>query len=197
VRLEGEAVSVSLFSILGVRPVLGRTFNSDDTYGGLHVVVIAHGLWVSHFGADPQILEKSILLDGVRYRVIGVSDRSFRFPDSANFHGAAQADQLWVPIALNPADLSDHRNHSLQGAVARLKPHITLAEAQAQMDVIAWRLTDEHPEANRGVGIKVVPMREELVGNVEFELWVLLGSVGLVFMGTYWPFSSSSIDQSS
>jgi putative ABC transport system permease protein len=182
VRVEGEAVSASLFSLLRVRTALGRTFNSDeDVPGGPHVVVMGYGLWVSRFGANPQILQKSILLDGVSYRVIGVMRRSFRFPDPANFH-AAQEDQLWVPLALSPADRSNHGSHDLQGALARLKPQTTLGQARAQMDSIAQRLTQQHPDTNEGVGVNVVPLREQLVGNVESELWILLGSVGLVLL---------------
>jgi putative ABC transport system permease protein len=183
VRVEGEAVSASLFSLLRVRTTLGRTFNAnEDTAGGPHVVVMGYGLWLSRFGADPQILQKSILLDGVSYQVIGVMDRSFRFPDPANFHGAAQADQLWVPIALSPADLANHGSHLLQGALARLKPGATLGQAQVQMDAIAQRLTQEHPNTNEGVGVNVVLLREQLVGNVESELWILLGAVALVLL---------------
>ena len=183
IRIEGEAVSASLFSLLQVHTALGRTFNSqEDVPGGPHVAVIGYGLWTRQFGADPQILQKSILLDGAKYQVIGVLDRSFRFPDPANFHGAAQADQLWVPIALSPADLTNRGSHSLQGAVARLKPQVTLGQAQTQMDGIAQRLTREHPDTNQGVGVNVVPLREELVGNVELELWILLASVGLVLL---------------
>src|SRR5215472_14131483 len=182
VRIEGEAVSASLFSLLQVHAALGRTFTSDeDVSGGPHVVVMGYGLWSEHFGADPRILEKSILLDGVNYQVIGVLERDFRFPDPANFHASA-ADQLWIPIALSPADLSNRGSHYLQGIVARLKPEVTLSRAQAQMDGIAQRMTHEHPDTNQGVGVNVIPLRQDLVGNVESELWFLLGSVSLVLL---------------
>jgi predicted permease len=184
VRVEGEAVSASLFSLLQVHTVLGRTFSPDeDVPGGPKVVVMGYGLWVSRFGGDPQILRRSILLDGANYRVIGVMDRSFRFPDPANFHESTQgADQLWVPIVLSPADLANHGSHYLQGCLARLKPRATLGQAQAQMDGIAQRLTQEHPDTNLGVGVNVIPLREQLVGNVEAELWILMGAVGLVLL---------------
>jgi putative ABC transport system permease protein len=182
VRIYGDGVSASLFSLLQVHTALGRTFTSEeDVSGGPHVVVIGYALWATRFGADPQILQKSILLDGEKYQIIGVMERGFRFPDPANFHGV-QADQLWVPIALSPADLSNHGSHFLQGAVARLKPQVTLGEAQAQMDGIAGRLTRDHPTSNQGVGVNVIPLREQLVGNVEFELWILLASVSLVLL---------------
>ena len=182
-RVEGEAVSASLFSLLQVPMALGRTFTFDeDVSGGPRVVVMGYGLWVSRFGADPQVLHKSVLLDGVSYQVIGIMDRSFRFPDPANFHGAAQTDQLWVPIALSRADLSNHGSHFLQGALARLKPEATLSQARLQMDAIAQRLIHEHPGTNEGVGVNVVPLREQLVGNVKSELCILLGAVALVLL---------------
>ena len=183
VRGEGEAVSARLFSLLRVHAKLGRTFSAEeDVAEGPHVVVMGYGLWVTRFGADPRILQKSILLDGVSYQVIGVMDSNFRFPDSANFHGDLLGDQLFVPIALSPADLSNHESHYLQGALARLKPGSTLSQAQVQMDTIAQRLTREHPSSNEGVGVNVVPLREELVGNVRSELWILFGAVGLVLL---------------
>lgn len=183
VRVEGEAVSASLFSLLRVHTALGRTFNSDeDVPGGPRIVVMGYGLWVSRFAADPQIVQKSILLDGMRYQVIGVMDRSFRFPDPANFHASVLGDQLWVPIALSSADLSNYGSHSLEGCVARLRPGVTVGQAQVQMDAIAQRLAREHTTTNEGVGINVVPLRKELVGNVESVLWTLLASVGLVLM---------------
>lgn len=183
VRVEGEAVSANLFSLLRVHTKLGRTFTAEeDVANGPHVVVVGYGLWVTKFGADPRILQKSILLDGISYQVIGVMDRSFRFPDPANFHAAALGDQLFVPIALSPADLSNHESHYLQGALARLRLDVPLSQAQAQMDTISQRLTREHPSSNEGVGVNVVPLREELVGNAESELWILLGAVGLVLL---------------
>ncbi|HEY6251364.1 MAG TPA: ABC transporter permease [Candidatus Angelobacter sp.] len=181
-RVEGEAVSPSLFSLLRVHTALGRTFSAEeDVPGGSHVVVMGYGLWTRQFGADPQILQRSILLDGVKYQVIGVMERSFRFPDPANFHGAP-ADQLWVPIALTPAELSNHGSHYLQGGLARLKVQITLGQAQAEMDGIAQRLTRQHPNTNQGTGVNVVPLQEELVGSVKAELWILFGAVGLVLL---------------
>src|SRR5262249_35911044 len=87
-----------------------------------------------------------------------------------------------VPIALSPAELSNRGSHYLQGALARLKPQVTLGQAQAQMDGIAHRLTREHPDSNEGVGVNVIPLREQLVGNVESELWFLFGSVSLVLL---------------
>ena len=182
-RVEGEAVSASLFPLLQVQASLGRTFTAgEDVPGGPHVVVMGHGLWTSRYGSDPQILKKSILLDGVSYQVIGVMPSSFRFPDPANFHASIQGDQLWIPIALSPADLSNRGSHYLQGVMGRLKPHVTLSEAQSQLEGIAERLTQQHPDSNKGVGVNVIALQEALVGNVETELWILFGAVSLVLL---------------
>jgi putative ABC transport system permease protein len=182
-RVEGEAVSASLFSLLRVNAALGRVFTSDeDISGGPRVAVMGYGLWLSRFGADPQILQKSILLDGVSYKVIGVMPRSFRFPDPANFHLSAPEDQLWIPVAFSPTELANHGSHYLQGALARLRPGITFAQAQAQMDAIAQHLTRQYPQSNTGVGVNVVPLGEQLTGNVRPALLILLGAVGFILL---------------
>ncbi|HEV2388983.1 MAG TPA: ABC transporter permease [Candidatus Acidoferrales bacterium] len=183
-RVEGEAVSASLFSLLRSQPALGRVFDAaEDAPGGPHVVVIGYGLWASRFGRDPRILGKSILLDGAGYTVIGVMPRNFLFPDPANFHSASPEDQLWVPIALQPGELANHGSHYLQGVLARLKPGVTLPQARAQMNGIAERLAERYPRSNTGVGINLVPLRDQIVGGeVRTELWLLLGAAGLVLL---------------
>ena len=105
-RVEGEQVSASLFSLLKVNATLGRIFSAkDDQPAGRHVVVIGNGLWKSRFASDATILGKSILLDGESYSVIGVMPQNFHFPDPD--------DQLWVPLALTPQDLANHGSHYL------------------------------------------------------------------------------------
>ena len=158
-RVEGEAVSASLFNLLRVRPALGRTFTADeDVPSGPRVVVMGYNLWVSRFGGDPQILNHSILLNGASYTVVGIMPREFVFPDPANFHLAGAEDQLWVPIGLSPAELANHGSHYLQGVLARLKPDVSLPEVQAQMDGIARRLAERYPPSNSGVGVNLRPL---------------------------------------
>src|SRR6516162_72140 len=183
-RVEGEAVSASLFTLLRVRPALGRAFTADeDVPSGPRVVVMGYNLWVSRFGGDPQILNHSILLNGASYTVVGIMPREFVFPDPANFHLAGAEDQLWVPIGLSPAELANHGSHQLQGVLARLKPGLSLPEVQAQMDGIARRLAERYPESNTGVGINLRPLRSELVpGATSAALWLLLGAVSFILL---------------
>jgi putative ABC transport system permease protein len=183
-RVEGEAVSASLFNLLRVRPALGRTFTADeDGPGGPRVVVMGYNLWVSRFGGDPRILNHSILLNGASYTVVGIMPREFLFPDPANFHLAGAEDQLWVPIGLTLAELANHESHYLQGALARLKPGVSLPEVEAQMDGIAHRLAERYPKSNTGVGVNLRPLRSELVpGATSAALWILLGAVSFILL---------------
>jgi putative ABC transport system permease protein len=183
-RVEGEAVSASLFNLLRVRPALGRTFAADeDVPGGPRVVVMGYNLWVSRFGGDPRILNHSILLNGASYTVVGIMPREFLFPDPANFHLAGAEDQLWVPIGLTPAQLANHESHYLQGALARLKPGVSLPEVEAQMDGIAHRLAERYSKSNTGVGINLRPLRSELVPEAtSAALWILLGAVSFILL---------------
>ncbi len=183
-RVEGEAVSASLFNLLRLRPALGRVFTAaEDVAGGPRVVVMAYSLWVSRFGGDPQILNHSILLNGASYTVVGIMPPEFLFPDPANFHLAGAEDQLWVPIGLSPAELANHGSHHLQGVLARLKPGVSLPGVQAQMDGIARRLAQRYPQSNTGVGINLRPLRSELVpGATSAALWILLGAVSFILL---------------
>ena len=173
-RVEGEQVSASLFSLLKVNATLGRIFTAeDDQPAGRHVVVIGNGLWKSRFASDATILGKSILLDGESYSVIGVMPQNFHFPDPD--------DQLWVPLALTPQDLANHGSHYLL-VVARLKHGVALAQAQAELQGIAQHLTQLYPDSNTGVQTNVVGLREEIIGPVRAELLALFAAVGLVLL---------------
>lgn len=174
VRVEGEGVSASFFSVLGSNAALGRVFTpEEDRPGGPRVVVMAYGLWASRFGSDARILGKTILLDGESYTVVGVMPANFHFPDPD--------DQLWVPLALRPEDLANHGSHYLR-VIARLKPQVTLSQARAQMDALAGRLTQRYPETNAGQTVNVVPLLEQMVGRVRPALLVLFGAVALVLL---------------
>jgi putative ABC transport system permease protein len=111
-RVEGEAVSASLFNLLRVHAALGRTFTAgEDVPGGPRVVVMDYNLLVRRFGGDPRILNHSILLNGASYTVVGIMPREFLFPDPANFRLAGAEDQLWIPIGLSPVQLANHESH--------------------------------------------------------------------------------------
>lgn len=173
-RVEGEQVSASLFSLLKVNATLGRIFTAeDDQPAGRHAVLIGNGLWKSRFASDATVLGKSILLDGESYSVIGVMPQNFHFPDSD--------DQLWVPLALTPQDLANHGSHYLL-VVARLKHGVPLSQAQAELQGIAQHLTQLYPDSNTGVQTNVVGLREEIIGPVRAVLLALFAAVGLVLL---------------
>jgi putative ABC transport system permease protein len=173
-RIEGELVSAAFFKVLQGNPALGRDFvPEDDRAGASHVLVMSDGLWKSHFGSDPQILGKDLLLDGESYKVIGVMPPGFHFPDLD--------DQLWVPLALTPAELENRGSHRFD-VFARLRPGVTLEQAQAEMSVIAKHLTELYPQSNTGQTVNLVPLHEELAGPVRSTLLVLWGAVGLVLL---------------
>ena len=173
-RLEGELVSGNFFSTLEVEPALGRAFApEEDRHGAPRVVVMSGGLWRSQFGSDPQILGKKLLLDGESYEVIGVMPSRFHFPDLD--------DQLWVPLAMTPAERENRGSHYLD-VFARLKPGVTLKQAQAELSAIARRLTGLYPASNTGQTVNIVFLQEDLAGPVRPRLLVLWGAVGLVLL---------------
>jgi putative ABC transport system permease protein len=174
-RIEGARVTASFFSLLGVAPALGRGFlPGEDQPGAEPTVIISHALWQRRFGADPKIVGQQIALDGAGHTVLGVLPQSFQFAPM----GKAQ---LWVP--LRPLDFQVTRRfmHWLD-VIVRLKPGVSLAQAQAQMDAVAARIERENPDTHTGAGLKLVPLHEQIVGSVGPLLLVLLGAVGLVLL---------------
>src|SRR6185295_14957702 len=135
-----------------------------------HVVVLSHRLWNSQFGGDEQIVGKTIHLDSDAYTVIGVMPPSFEKPGSVS---------LWVPLVWAAQEKAVRGEHSM-AAVARLKPGITLQQAQAQLDTIAARIAEQYPADAAGWGAVVVPLRDETVGDVRKPLLMLLGAVVFV-----------------
>jgi putative ABC transport system permease protein len=173
-RIDGQRVSASLFSLLGVEPQLGRAFRAEENRPGAnHVVIIGHGLWQRRFGADPGIIGKPINLNGESFTVVGVMPRTFQFP--------ARTDQLWVPIAFDAKEGGSRGNHYL-GVIARMKLGVTLQQAQAEMTTIATRLQQQYPETNTSIGAVVTPLHEHVVGDIKSALLVLLGAVSFVLL---------------
>jgi putative ABC transport system permease protein len=173
-RLEGYRVSASLFPLLGVEPALGRAFQSDeDRFGGLRVVLLSHGLWQRRFGADPQVIGRTLTLNDESVTIMGVMPPGFSFP-------GREAD-LWVPMAFTATDKSTRGGHYLR-VVGRLQPGITLDQAQAEMNTIARRLEREYPASNTGAGVNLVSLHEAVVSDVQPTLLVLLGAVGFMLL---------------
>jgi putative ABC transport system permease protein len=173
-RLEGRRVSATMFPLLGVEPQIGRVFTAaEDQSGAQRVVVLSYPLWQRRFGGDPGIIGQSLTLNGESYVVVGVMPARFQFPSSD--------DQAWVPIALTQQDAGNRNRHYLQ-VLGRLKPGVSLTQAQSEMSTIAARLQQQYPQSNAELGAVVQPLQEHLVGDIKPALLVLLGAVGLVLL---------------
>lgn len=169
--------SSSLFSVLQTQPLLGRSFLPDeDKPGHNHVVVLSDTLWRSRFGADTHLVGKAVIINGESYTVIGIMPPRFRFPLGLPKGLAVSA---WLPIGLDPSQ-SDRGSHNYR-VVARLRPGVTLRQAQADMEAIAHNLAQEYP-ADQNLGIQVAELEENLTSEVRPALLVLLGAVGLVLL---------------
>jgi predicted permease len=175
-RLSGYMISVDFFSTLGVQPILGRTFRSDDDQvGAAPVVLIGGGFWKRRFGSSPGIVGESLTLNGTSYLIVGV------IPPGFTFYGHDR--DVYTPIGQwNDASFRDRRIAVSARAVGRLEPGVTLPQAQADMDVVARNLADAYPVADKDVSIVLVSMMEDIVGNVEPFLFVLLAAVGFLLL---------------
>jgi putative ABC transport system permease protein len=172
-RVRGAAVSIELFDVLGVRPVLGRTFTPDEmTTPELPAVVIGHGLWTRWFGASPTAVGRTIRVSGRDVEVVGVMPEGFGFPDGS---------EIWIPLALSE-DERQARGSYFLWVVGRLADGSTIESAQAEMDAMAAALAEQYPAFLEGMGIYVQPMRDHLVGDLRPAVLVLLGAVGLVLL---------------
>ncbi|HEX4006256.1 MAG TPA: ABC transporter permease [Acidobacteriaceae bacterium] len=175
-RLSGYMISSGFLPTLGVSPVLGRSFSRDDDRAGAGpVAILSGGFWKRRFGASPAILNQPIELNGVAYTVIGV------LPPGFLFYGNDR--DVYTPIGqwTDPSFL-DRRIDMSAHAVARLRPGVTLAQAQADMDAIARDLAVTYPEADKSVGIVLTGMKQDIVGNVQPFLLVLLAAVGFLLL---------------
>jgi predicted permease len=180
-RLTGGDVSSSFFSVLGVRFMLGRNFLSDeDRPGHDRVAILSYAAWNKWFGADRDIAGKPITLDDHSYTVVGVLPADFQFgTTAADFQARSQAD-VWVPLALDPQKLQ--RGAHMLHVIGRLEPGVKLAQAQAELNVIAANLAQQYPENNKDIGIAAVPLTDQVTGSVRVALETLLGAVGLVLL---------------
>jgi putative ABC transport system permease protein len=173
VYVNGSTVSPAYFDVFGLHAEVGRTFAlGEDQPGRDRVVVLGHRLWVSHFGANLAIVGTAIRLDGQDYSVIGVmpARTSIEFLDP----------QLWRPLTFDA--IPSRGSRSLRQAVAKLKPGVTLAQAQTEMQVIAERLSTEYPDANRDYGVVVRPLTRPLGLNVEASLYLLSAAAAVVLV---------------
>jgi predicted permease len=173
-QVLGRGVSANFFTVLGVRPQLGRAFLPGEDTGGARVVVISHALWTRRYGADHSIIGRTILMNDVRHEVVGVAPQTFAFRD--------RDIDYWIPMQLPPQQVDTRQSHFLN-VVARLKPGVSVDAANVDMKSIAAQMTERYPETNRDVGAVVVSIREEVLGETRIELLVLMiAAMAIVFI---------------
>lgn len=171
VRMEIQRMSADAFAALGVAPIIGRVFNNDeDRRGGTPSVVLSHRTWQEHFGGEPVVGEP-VTMNGVVHMIHGVMPPGFSFP----YEGI----EAWLPLGAIPVPPRTAHNFA---AVARLKPKVTVEEAQAEMATIAARLEQAYPDANEGWKARVEPLMKVVVGDVGHRLWILFGAVSMVLL---------------
>ena len=187
IRIDGAKVSGKLFSLLGVRPILGRDFTPDEDRPGMDVAVLSWGLWQSRYGGDRSIINQTVTLDRRPYTVIGVMPASFEFPR----HGPQVNNKpasIWVPMAFTDEQRQERGNQYNRSVIGRLKEGVSIDEARAELDVLARRINANYPvvlqRAGLSFGLSAAPLRDEIVGRMERPLLLLLAAVGLVLLVT-------------
>jgi putative ABC transport system permease protein len=172
-RVQASCASSSLFRMLGVHAILGRTFQpQDDGPNAPFIVLLSHRLWRDYFHADPQLIGAPIQLQGRAFTVAGVLPGNFNLPSFAD---------LWLPEGMAGDEITNPLRHGF-GVIARLKPNVSQRQAQARLDAIGQRLAREHPQTSKNFGLTVRGLQEDLAGNVRPALLVLLGAVTFVLL---------------
>jgi len=173
-QVTATNASGDFFDVLGAPALRGRTFNAaDEKNREEQVVVLSYGLWTRRFGADPKIVGSKITINDAPRVVLGVMPPDFRDPLNPKV-------ELWTPLGFEPKVVP--RGVHWLTAIARLKPGVSLEQAQAEMDTVASGIAKEYPDSNHGQGVKLVRLREEIVGNVRPALLTLLAAVSIVLL---------------
>src|SRR5690348_8105944 len=179
-EVNASSVTPGLFAVLEAKPLAGRTFLlGDNDPGAAPVVIISEALWRGRFGANSNLIGQSISLDKRPFTVIGIMPASFRFPLMLT-----DPNEVWIPLVDDPLFgpwMSRHGGHWAR-TLARIKPGVSLAQAQAEMDAISARLAKQSPADNADWAIRLEPLHTTIVGSVRTPLLVLLGAVGLVLL---------------
>lgn len=180
IELPAQVCTDNLFNVLGVQPILGRTFTpADGKEGATNVVVLSYGLWQRRFGGDPQVVGRKLILNNNENTVIGVLPPDFKWHIIGNSI-TSQPAELWAPWAIS--EQMKLRRGRFASAVARLKPGVSLTQARADMDTLQVRLIEQYKDFNTGWGVNVVPLREQFAGELRPALRVLMGAVGFVLL---------------
>ena len=187
--IVGTRVSPALFRILGVSPLLGRTFTADEDRPGADVVIVSWGLWQTRYGGDRSILGRTIVLERRPHTVIGVMPAGFQFPGRRLIDRPGpfrEPADVWMPIAFIDGLRQARGSNFMLSVVARLKPGVSLDRAHAELEAIAARITERYPPAprdvRRSIRLSAVPLREQVAGPFERPLLLLLAAVGLVLL---------------
>ena len=163
----------NFFKLLGVRPMMGRTWaEGEDQPGKDEVVILSYALWNGRFAGDPQAVGRTVELNSKKYTIVGVMPESFRF---------LLKSQAWIPQDMDSKALGQRGNH-WANAIGRMKPGVTIQAARADLKVIASRLEKQYPDSNDHIGAVVTSLREDMVGNARDSLFMMLGAVGLVLL---------------
>ena len=181
--IYGLRVSASLLPTLGVPPALGRYFTiEEDQPGHNHVIILSDELWRRRFAADPNIIGRSVLLSQENYTVVGVMPPGFNFPLNMPTTAKLPSQQMgyWYPLGLDISKLN--RTDAGYGAVARLQPGVAIEQAQAELSQIADGLARDYPQTNTDREVRLVALKDQVVGEVRLTLLILLGAVGLVVL---------------
>jgi putative ABC transport system permease protein len=173
-RILAPAATANFFSVLGVEPIIGRTFQpGEDKPGAALVTVLSYGMWQRSFGGDKAIIGQSLTLNGDSYTVVGVLPASFQF--------ALRPADLWRPYQPTEAQLTRRYMHG-SNLIGRLKAGVSAEQAQKELSVITSRIEHDYNESHAGTGLKLVPLQEQVVGQVKPILFVLLAAVGFVLL---------------
>ncbi|HEX8128492.1 MAG TPA: ABC transporter permease [Pyrinomonadaceae bacterium] len=182
-KIDGALCSAGFFPVMGTQAALGRTFAAgEDKPGSANVVVISDSLWKRRFGADPNIIDKTVTLTGQKYSIIGVMPPGFDFPQASAVPdlGFTAHTEAWAPLPFDDVTAKDRRTLSLP-VIARLKPNVSLEQAQADMSNVAASI-DQQYKKSAGFGATVIELREQIVGDLRLVLLVLLGTVAFVLL---------------
>ena len=183
VQLAAVRVSANLFPLVGATPMLGRTFlPEDDKDGAGRVVVLSHATWKNRFASNPKIIGQAVTINNQTHTVVGVMPANFQFPVGFGYMGKVLNDpiDLYVPIAAASEEAA--RGHYSFFAIGRLKPGVTLSQAQAEMTGIERRLEQQYPDTNTGIGVRLVSTQEQTVKEIRPALLVLLGAVAFLLL---------------
>jgi predicted permease len=178
-RIPGEAVTWDFFSVLGVLPAEGRTFlPEEDRPGAELVAIVSHEFWQRRLGGAPEALERSLMLDGKPYRIVGILPAGFQSPESI---GLKTPTEVFRTASYSSDSLGNRGDHDVN-VVARLKPDVSVTAAQAALSAISVSLGKQFPGTNRYFRAAIAPLRDDLAGSVSQSLWALLGASGLIVL---------------